>query len=234
MTIKIRKQDGTYIGNKGTGGHTDVIIALAEQSSKGRLERFTALTDSSGGTAGATVQKLATLVGAAASGSSLAGKATTETALDKVKDAITELATQTNLMLARLGLTTLTDSSGGAAADLTIAALDVSVTGAATGAVVATTNAIFATIDDAFYELGLKANILAKAVGIAPLTFSSGFATKNGVIAAISTSTGTAADPGVTKVEMDAALVKMAANVKLLATRLNLFQSAAVSSIVVV
>lgn len=231
MTVKIRK-DGTYTG---ANNHTEVLIALTQQGAKQKLEGVAALTDSSGGDATPTadaVQTVADFAGAAASGSNLAGKATTETALGKVKDAVTELATKTNAMLALLGLTQLTDNSGGTTADGTIAALDQTVTGASTGAVVATTNAIVAVINDAFNEIGLKVNVIATALGVTPVTIASGFATKNGTIAAISTSTGTAADPGVTKAEMDAALVKWADNVAYLAAKLNTYRTAAAVKVV--
>jgi len=231
MTVKI-KTDGTYTG---ADNHTKVLIELAKQGAKQKIEGVAALTDSSGGDATPTadkVQIVADFVSTAASGSSLAGKATTETALGKVKNGITELATTTNAVLALLGLTQLTDNSGGTSADGTIAAYDASVTGATTGAVVATTNAIVAVINDAFNEIALKVNIIALAVGVDPVTIDSTFATKNGTIAAISTDTGTAADPGVTKVAMDAALVKWQDNTAYLAAKLNEFRTAAAVKVV--
>ena len=235
MTIKIKKEDGTYIG---AANHTEVIRELAVGQAKLKLENsVAALTDSSGGDATPTadeVQFVDAFVGAANSGTSLAQKAATETALGKVKNAVTELATKTNEILALLGLTQLTDNSGGTAADGTIAAMDTSTTAATTGCVVATTNAIVTVINDAFNELGLKANIIAKAVGIEGVNLAADFASKNGTIAAISTSTGTAADPGVTKAEVDAALVIWADNVAYLAALLNAARAAAPVKAVVV
>lgn len=221
MTIKVKK-DGTYVG---ASNHTDVIRALIQQTTKLKAEQIAALTDNSTGdptpTAG-EVQVVAAFAGAAASGSNLAGKATTETALGKVKNAITELATKANAFATALGVTGLTDSSGGTAADGTIAACDVSVTGATTGALVENSNTIRLAINDAFAEITKVVNRCAVAVGHDELEIDyDDFASTNGTVGAIGTDTGTAADPGVTKAEMDAALVKWVDNIAYIAAKLN-------------
>jgi len=225
MTIRINALDGTISGGK---NDKQAFIALVQGYAKIKAEQIAALTDSSTGDAtptAAEVQAVAAFEGAAADGSSLAGKASTETALGKVKNAVTELATKANAFAAALGVTGLTDSSGGTTADGTIAACDQSVTGATTGAVVATTNAIVTAINDGFHEIALVVNRCAVAVGHTELAIDETFATANGTAPAIATETGTAADPGVTKVEMDAALVKWVDNIAFLAAKLNTFRT---------
>ena len=225
MTIKVRK-DGTLQG--ATGIH-DVVYALAAQAAKTKAGEVAALTDNSSGDATPTanaVQSVAAFVGAAASGSNLADKTTFEAALGKVKNAVTELAAKANAVAAKVGVAGVTDNSGGTAADGTIAACDQSVTGASTGSLVDDTNAIRVVINDAFAEITKVVNRCAVAVGETKVSASADFAAANGTIAAISTATGTAASPGVTKVEADAALVTWVDNIAFLVAKLNSIRAA--------
>ena len=238
---KINLKDLTYLN---ATSHSRVLADLAQSIGKLKAEAVAALTDSSGGNAALAggVQGVAAFVNAANAATNLAGKATTETALGKVKDAITELATKANEYATRLSVTGLTDSSGGATADGTIAALDLSVTAAATGAQATETNAIRLVINDACYELANLVNRLCIATDVTAATItktnfaqnSDGLVTKNSTIAAISTGTGTAADPGITKAAMDAALVVWGANVAYLAAKLNALRTVAANKTVVV
>ncbi len=222
MVAKIRL-DGTF---EGVSNMTEFLIALTNQTIKIKAEQVAALTDNSTGddtpTADAVVAVGGAFANVAASGSSLADKTTTEAALVKIKNAITELATKANTFATALSVTGLTDSSGGTTADGTIAACDQSVTGAATGVLAVNINADALLIDGAFAEITLVANRCAVAAGVAPLNITyTGFPTNDGTIAAVSTGGGTAASPGVTKVAMDAALVSWVNNVAYIAAKFN-------------
>lgn len=238
---KINRHDLTYAN---ATSHSRVIADLALSIGKLKVEAITALTNSSGGNAALAggVQGVAAFVNAANVSTSLAQKAATETALGKIKDAITELAAKANAMATVLSLPTITDNSGGASADGTISALDLSTTAATTGSQATETNAIRLVVNDAFYELAALVNKICVATDVDPLTItktnfaqdSDGLVTKNSTIAAISTSTGTAADPGITKAAMDAALVVWGANVAYIATKLNTIRTVAPNKTVVV
>lgn len=220
MPVKINGKSGIYSDGV---NHTQAIIALAKAAASSKISSVSALTDNSTGSATSnTVLPVTAFSNAANAATNLAQKAATETALGKVKDAVKELATKINAINTKLGLDTVTDNSGGAAADGTIAAMDVAVTAATTGAQATETNAIRLVINDAFRELVSCVNQAATAVGVEKVTCDlSAFASRDKTIAAISTGTGTAADPGITKVAMDAALTKWANNVAVLAAKIN-------------
>lgn len=238
---KINRHDLTYVN---ATSHSRVLSDLALTVSKLKVEAIAALTNNSGGNATPTggVKAVAAFVNAANASTNLAQKAATETALGKVKDAITELATKANAMATVLSLPTVTDSSGGASADGTIAALDLTTTAATTGSQATETNAIRLVINDAFIELAALVNRICKATDVTELTITKtdfaqtadGLLVTNKAIAAVSTSTGTAADPGITKAAMDAALAVWGANVAYIATKLNEIRTVAPNKVVVV
>lgn len=178
------------------------------------------VTDNSGGTGSSTVTAIADFVNVAASGSSLAGKATTETAYNTVLDAVRELYAKANEVNTALGLDTVTYSGGGTSTDGTIAAVTVSVTGAATGVLATSMNTVKNALDAAFYNLVVIVNKAAEATGETPVTigYSKTLAT---TISAITIDGGTAADPGITKVAVDASLVVYRNNVAAVAAVLN-------------
>lgn len=229
------KKDGTFQGANSTA---DALHLLAQSIGKLKAEAITALTDSSAGDAtpaSGQVDYVAAFTNTANAATNLAGKATTETAIGKVKDAVTELVQKTNSFASRLGLDQFTDNSGGTTADGTIAALDQSVTAAATGALKTNTDAIFANLNKIFYNLTRKVNECAKACGVSELNISTTFTANvvmSDTIAVIATDTGTAASPGVSKAEMDAALVKMANNVAYIAAKLNELRTASAAAVV--
>ncbi len=225
MVAQIRK-DGTLVG---VSNETELLIALINQTIKIKAEQVAALTDNSTGTAGAGLEAVGqTFVNAANSGTSLAQKTASEAQLVTVQNAITELATKANTFATALSVTGLTDSSGGTAADGTIASITQTATAATTGVLAVNLNADALTIDGAFAEITRVVNRASVACGVAPVTIDyTAFPTTDGTVAAITTGGGTAADPGVTAVAFAAAMVKWAANVKLLSTQMNLLRATA-------
>lgn len=216
--IKIAR-GGTYIN---ADSHTQVMRALAESIANQALKAGVSagLTDSSGGTAGsATSAVSATVVNAANSGTNLAPKVGTEAALNLVKDAILELATKANEMAGVVGTRTITYNGGGTAADGTINAIGNSGTAASTGVQAASINATTAALDQALYNVIVVANQVAVAAGLTPISIFKGNLTAT--VGAITVAGGTAADPGVTKVAMDAVLTAYANKIAAVAAKLN-------------
>lgn len=219
MVYKVNAQSG----NAQAKTTESIVLELVKYNARGITSSVAALTDSSGGTnAGVVVAASTSLVNAANSGTNLAGKATSETALGTVVDALGELYAKANAYATILAIDTVTNSGGGTAPDGTVGAVTVAVTAAATGAQAVTTNATLDAINASFYKLGVLVNKIATAQGKAKLALPAGYTYSN-TVALLSTDTGTAADPGITKVAFDAELVKLRANVATLATALNSF-----------
>lgn len=216
---------------KGTKDLLRVIQALAQDNAKTKAAGESALTDNSGGSAGTLTAASVALTDVAASGSSLAGKTTSEAALVTVVNALRELADKANAYAGLFGIDNLTWNGGGATTDGTIAAITVSVTGAATGIQAADTNTALGAINNAVYLLAQLVNRLADATGDTKLTVYSG--THAATVAALSTALGTAADPGVTKAAFDAELVKLQNNVATIADKLNDIRTAVALRVVV-
>lgn len=229
MGIKITK-GGTY---KNANSHTEVLRALAQGLANHTLKEKIAadMTDNSGGTAAASLSAYTTLVNAANSGTNLAPKTGTETALTAIKDALLELATRANAAATHLGITGITYNGGGTAADGTIGAIGNSGTAASTGAQAASVNANLDTFDNALYQIARVTNAVCKAVGVTPLTlnYSKNLAT---TVSAITVGAGTAADPGITKVAMDAALLAYAHKIASVAAKLNAVRAIQVPTVV--
>lgn len=233
MTVKLNKLDGTNASGKNP---TELIVLLAMQAAKAKLEEVAALTDNSAGDptpTADTIQEVAAFVEVADAGTTSAQKANAETILGTVKDAVTELATKANAMAAKLGIEQLTDNSGGTTADGTIGAIDQTVTAATTGAQDTATNANRVLLNDAFLELGMITNRIAKACGVAPLNIDID-GTANGTIAALTTDVGTAADPAISATAFNAAVVKWADNVAYIAAKLNECRASTALEVVVV
>lgn len=213
-------------------GHTndgDLMVALAQQHARIASAAVADLTDSSGGTADATapyslLNVTQDAANVAASGLSLADKTTTEANLNLVKDALLEMATTGNLAAVAVGAASVTYNGGGTAANATIEAIGVAVTGAATGVVAASYNATTLALKDAMFTVGALINRLAVATGRPQLVLSalqdSVTIEYDSTVAAITVAGGTAADPGVTKVRVDADLVKFRTNIATMAARL--------------
>lgn len=203
------------------GEHLDNVLRSVLQFQGRQAAAATALTDSSTGTAG-TLAKVAAATNVAATGTDLADKATTETALGTVKNALATLFAKANTAATAVGLATVTYSGGGTSGGNTLAAMTKTVTGAATGAQATEFNAVVASLNTAFYILAGHVNRLAVATGEDAVNAAalSGMVHAT-TIAAIGTGTGTAASPGVTKVVADAALVAFANNAATIAAALN-------------
>ena len=183
-----------------------------------RLAQETPITNNSGGSEG-TVSEVAAFINEAASGSDLADTTTTDSALDTVHDALAELYDEANSLASKLGLEQVTYNGGGASPDGTVDAITTSVTGAATGAQATEMNTVRAAFDDAFYQLANMVNDLSRATGLDEMTIDFNKPTSD-TIAAITIDTGSAADPGVKKTNVDAALATWQENVKTIAEKL--------------
>lgn len=202
-------------------GHADfpvILRKLAQQHAHTVAAAITALTNNSGGSVG-TVSDVDAFSNAAASGSNLSDTTTTDAALDTVHDALRELYTKANAVAAALGVDQVTYSGGGASTDGTVAAITVSVTGAATGSQATNLNTVRTGFNNAFYQLAVLTNKLAVACGLSEMDLDYSLATDD-TIDAITIATGSAADPGVTKAAVDAALVVWRTNVKTIAEKL--------------
>lgn len=211
-----------------------LIRAQAQFQARTALLAATAvvsITDSTGGTAdsasnGRRLFKPTAAVGATNTGSNLADKTTTEAALVAVTGGLREIATKANEMATRLGIANMTYNGGGAAPDDTMAAVSASVTGAATGALVANFNAILVAYGNAMLAVSHQVSKIARACGVTPVSTGTAgwvydFNLATGTVAALSTDTGTAASPGVLKTEADAALGVLRNNLSTLAAVLN-------------
>lgn len=203
---------------------TRALYHLIQAHARTVTSSVASLTDSSGGTPSTTtvVAASTSLAAAANSGTNLAQKAASEAILVTIVDALKELYTKANEYATALGLPTVTYSGGGASTDGTIAAVSVSTTAAATGLVAANVNAIFTVLNTDFYILAALVNKIANAQGVSTLTNLTN-QTFASTVASISTDTGTAADPGVTKTAFDAETTKLRNNISTLATKINTF-----------
>lgn len=223
-------------GHDRTQGKTIELVVeeLVKAHTRGTFinSGITDLTDSSGGTGGTGITAASVAqVNVANSSTSLAQKAATETALGTVKDALVELYAKANAYAAKAGIDQITYNGGGTAADGTVSAVTVSVTAAATGAQATETNAQFVLINSAFYNVGVLTNKLLRAMGSTTLTLP--VDTYLATVPAIAGTVGTAADPGVTKVAVDAALTIFRTNAATVATKLNLLNNSGGNNFVV-
>lgn len=199
-----------------------VVAELVKAHARDVCAGVTSLTDSSGGTGTSALLAASTaLVNAANSGTNLAGKTAAEAALTTVKDALLELATKANEYAVKVGRTGLTYNAGGTTADGTVGAVTVSITAAATGVQAVSVNANLTSINSIMYHVGTLVNKLLTAQGYSLVDLSAVRTTYSSTVAALTIDGGTAADPGVTKVALDAEMVKLRTNVATLATKLN-------------
>jgi hypothetical protein len=220
-----------------TGGKTveSIVGELAKAHCRSVVSSVTALTDSSGGTGGSAMLALSTaLANEANSGTSLAQKAATETAVGTVKDALLELFTKANEYATKLGIDNVTYNGGGTAADGTVGAVTVAVTAATTGVQATEMNAQMDDLNQRFYVLAVLTNKLLRALGYTELTTTAVQDTWASTLGTLTAAGGTAADPGVTKVAVDAELVKARTNVATIATKLNSLNDGLGNALVVV
>jgi hypothetical protein len=202
----------------------DVLLAVLQYQAKDAATA-TAVTDSSTGAADSG-RALATVAAAASntanSGTNLADKTTTEAAMGTVRNSIATLAAKLNTALTVVGITNLTDSTGGSSGGNTLAAMTKSVTAATTGVPASAWNAFVALVLADQYNIAILVNKLCAATGQALLNVDALKGTAvSSTLAAISTATGTAADPGTTKARVDADLTVFANNAATIVARLN-------------
>jgi hypothetical protein len=216
------------------GTTEDVLVALARSHARVQAAGVADLTNSSGGSGTAVNLVETAFANEAASGSSLAGEATVEAANAKLANAVATLAAKANAAAAAIGVSALTDNSGGTSGGDTLAAVDQSVTGAATGAQATQANVTRLAVNNALYEVAVKVNELAVATGhdVLVVDNSDGYAA-DGTIAVIATDAGTVADPGVGKAEFDAALVIWANTIDAIADKLATIVSTSAPLVVV-
>lgn len=200
----ILKTGGIIVG--ASSAH-DAMMALAQQNAQVICGTDGDTTDNSTGTPGA-VTLPSVFVDVANDGGSLADKAETEAAMGKVKDAVAVLAEVGNALATKLGIMTLTDNTGGTvAASGTVAACDLTVAAAATGVQAIEMNIARSDINAALYSVANQARAIAAATGQSfPTLVGADDTSPATTLSAISTDGGTAADPGVSKDAVDAAL----------------------------
>ncbi len=214
-----------------------------------------ALTDSSTGTAQAdrTLDFVITDVvdgfdaDIADVGTDLAQKADTDASMVEVRDAIQELAEKARELASGVGAGDFVYDGGGSGLSSVIAAIDDTITDAATGATKAVMDPWAVTVDEAFDMIAVAINRVCDEVDVLPVvravfalgTTSSGntagnpvnrdvtdtFAT-NGLVdpfpgSTIAVSSGTAADPGQLSANIEGALLRAKNNVALLASVIN-------------
>lgn len=238
MTAKITI--GHFSGiSKVHGRDADALAAAVRGLAQAHARRVVAslsdVTDSGGGTnnAGGLVKPAAFVAFQAGTGDGVA-KAEFETACGGIRDALKELLAQCNTIAAKVpAFDALTDNMGGTAADGTIGAIDVSMTGtdatAATMVAVAGAQTVFDTLLSRTAQLLVFVNKLRVACGMSEIASEDlGDIVYSDIFAAVSTSTGTATggsdattDATLAKAAVDPALVIMANNVKTLSTALN-------------
>lgn len=220
MTIYVHKHGF----EAGVSSH-DALVALAQFQVLVALDSVTNVTNSVGGSPSGTYAVVAVpadCVNAAASGTDLADKATTESALGTVRDAIKEVYAKYNTAAAKVGLPSLTDNLGGTAADGTAGAITVSVTGAATGVQAAALNTTLGSLNEAMYVAAAAVAKLAHTSGTAkPVIATGAIGTWVTTVPALTISGGTAADPGVKKSVVDAKLALYRTNLNTIITALN-------------
>jgi hypothetical protein len=218
--------DAGNINTQGKDANT-LIKALTFQASRQFLAgaNIADLVNSTGATAnGSNILTAANvaLTDTAVSGSNLATKASFESALGNVQDALNELATKTNAYLAALALPTITYSGGGATPDGTVNAITVAVTAGTTGPDVSAVNPIVAAFNQAVYEIAVGVNTVAHALGYTPAQALQLYsAVYSSSVAALSTSTGTAGAPGLAATDANAVLTQLATNVATILVYLN-------------
>lgn len=235
MTTLISPKKFSGTGHIFDGVLAAAVIGLAQAQARDRLSLVADVTDSSGGTAGATILEVSDYTPALVSGSVGVAKAECETAIGGVRDGLKEIVAKLNTCAALVpAFATLTDSMGGTAVDGTIAAIDVSATGASASLVSATRlNVIMDVLRLRFQQVGYFVNKLAYAAGVPGLgAFDMGNAAANEystTFAVVSTDTGatatgadaTAANGSILKTAFDAKQVIWADNLAMLALVVN-------------
>ena len=172
-------------------GLADDIASLALAWNNEMVQAsFTAMTDSSGGTAAAALAVDAAPAAATGAATTSAPKAGFDTQLAVINDACAQLALKANLLLAEYNLPTLTNSTGVSALDSTVDAMSVALvavdgSSGSSAVDVVTATARMATIANNLSSIGAKINLLAPYFGVVPLGTDALAGTVGGTIAAV-------------------------------------------------
>lgn len=230
MPVRIGTQKFSGASNVFNGELSGALRELAIANAKRVLvtASVAALTDNGGGAAAdGTVGAIPDIAAFTEVGTASAQKAEFEASLASVKDGLTELAAKVVVLKAVIPATDLTQAIGGAAADGTIAAIDMSMTAVATSiASYTNTKDIVTNIRNYIHTLVIETNRLRVAVGLTPLVNNVGGShISPPVLGALAVSTGTAVDgtalSGISKVGADAFLAAVGAAIKELSTGIN-------------
>ena len=227
----IRIADAYFSGGShlSTGVLQDGVRQLAIQFARLAAASLTDLTDNGTGAAadGTMGEVPVPTAGYTDVATASAPKAGFETALGLIRDALTELAGQIVNVKALIPCSDLVNNIGGAAPDLTIAAMTKTVTAASSSIVAFSTGSILMkAYRDYLFQLAIETNRVAAACGQTPLIISGQLAEQvASPLPVLGTDTGTAVSgtlaSGVSKVSADAFLTALADGVKEISTVLN-------------
>lgn len=224
MVNKVYK-DGSFSGND-VSSITNVILKLAQQFCHERAASNTVITDNSGGTA--NTSKTVSLVESdfeneANSGTSLAQTTDTRGSLTSLRNALATLYAVSNDVASDLGLTQVTYNGGGTNGSGTVAAIDTTITAAATGVQASEMNALKVSFNNAIYTLSSQVNELCRATGVEELNIEGlTFGTYSTTIPSIDpNATGTAASPGVSASSVQAAITQYNNDIATIIARIN-------------
>src|SRR5262245_47261703 len=167
MTITIKKKTFSGTSKVFSGELAEAVRGLAQYQAAVKLDTaaVTALTNSAGGFANGTINEIGNVTPALLGTTDCAQKAGFESALGTVKDAIAEIVAKLNAIRAVVpAFPALTDSTGGTAADGTVAAITVALTGVGTSlASAAGSQAVITRLKDAISQARHFTNLAADA-----------------------------------------------------------------------
>ena len=256
-TPAITEDSGTHVGTAVTKAVLDTALDTWRNNVETLATRLAvvtnsvvALTDSSTGTAGASVDQLAAFpANSADSGTSLAQKAATDAEMVDIRTSIVSLFTKANALAEGLGVPVRAYDGGGTASD-TLPAIG-AVAAAATGVQQTEMEAFRAEVDKAFDALAEHVNDIAVVADVSQITrtvvvasapfdnpvnpetqtfFTNDLAPVPG--ATIPVTGGTAADPGQQKADVDARFTTAKDNIATLGAKVNEIRSALAAPLV--
>lgn len=235
MTVLVKKDHFSGFGKvfSEQDGLAAAVRGVAQFQALQALASVADLTDNSGGAAAnGTIEAIGSFTPAVLAGTDCAQKAELEAGFGGVVAALAEIIAQANTIRAKVpAFSALTDSTGGGAADGTIAAIDVSYTGVGASLASATgANTVLTALTSRIAQATVYVNKVAVACGKAEIVDNSG-GTKvySGTFAAVSTDTGTAVSGATTAptnaaikaTDANAVMQKLANAIKELASKLN-------------
>ncbi|QIG66819.1 hypothetical protein EVB27_150 [Rhizobium phage RHph_TM16] len=232
MPVKIGSKLFNGSGRVFDGTLASVLRGMAQRDALMIAAALADVTDTSGGTGTGTLAAVGSLTPVAVSGSNAAQKAALEAAYGTVRDGIKEIVAQINVIRAKVpAFSALTDSMGGTAANGTIDAVTVALTGVSTSMAQAVgANAYLAVLAARTAQAAYFVNELMYATGLTPLVDntipgSKSFSTTFAALPADTGATATGADAGANAVvgfaEVNAKLTILRASIASMAAKLN-------------